>query len=112
MSRIRRIAWAAGIALATGIAAAQPAPGGPGPGARQAEHHGGARWGSEYTPGWALMTPQERDEHRERMRSMKTYDECISYQQQHHELMAARARERGGKPLAPPRHDACSGLKK
>lgn len=112
MKTFRTIALACIAGLSAGAALAQPAPGTPGPGARQGEHHRGARWGSEYTPGWALMSPQERDEHRERMRSMKTYDECTSYQQQHRELMAARAQERGGKPLAQPRHDACSALKK
>jgi len=70
-----------------------------------------ARWGSEVTPGWALMTSTERNEHRERMRSMKTHEECKAYMEQHHEQMAARAKERGGKVLAPPRRDACSGLK-
>lgn len=74
--------------------------------------HGAARWGSDYTPGWALMTEQERNEHRERMRAMKTYEECKTYQEQHHEQMAARAKERGGKALPQPRRDACSGLKK
>jgi hypothetical protein len=46
------------------------------------------------------------------MRSMKTYEECKSYQDQHHEQMAAKAKERGGKALAQPRRDACGGLKK
>jgi hypothetical protein len=57
------------------------------------------------------MTPQERNEHRDRMRAMKTYEECKTYQAQHHEQMAARAKERGGAALAQPRRDACSGLK-
>lgn len=73
---------------------------------------GAARWGSDYTPGWSLMTQQERNEHRERMRSMKSYEECKAYQERHHEQMAARAKERGGKALAQPRRDACGGLKK
>lgn len=46
------------------------------------------------------------------MRAMKTYDECKTYRDQLHEQMVARAKERGGKALAPPRRDACSGLKK
>lgn len=71
-----------------------------------------ARWGSDMTPGWALMTRQERQEHQERMRSMKSYEECKAYQDQHREQMAARAKERGGKALAQPRRDACAGLKK
>ncbi len=73
--------------------------------------HGAARWGTDFTPGWALMTRQERNEHRDRMRTMKSYDECKSYQDQHHEQMAERAKERGGRALSHPRRDACSGLK-
>jgi hypothetical protein len=46
------------------------------------------------------------------MRSMTNHDECKAYQTQHHEQMAARAKERGGKPLAEPRRDACAGLKR
>lgn len=58
------------------------------------------------------MNSQERKEHQDRMRNMKTYDECKAYRDQHHEQMAARAKERGGKALAQPRRDACIGLKK
>jgi hypothetical protein len=58
------------------------------------------------------MTPEERKDHQEHMRALKTYDECKAYRDQHHEQMAARAKERGGKALAQPRRDACSGMKK
>jgi hypothetical protein len=56
------------------------------------------------------MTPAERTEHQQRMRSIKTYEECKSYIEQHREQMAARAKDRG-KALAQPRRDACAGLK-
>lgn len=95
--------------MGTGPVASAP---GMGMGMGHGGGHGAARWGSDYTPAWALMTEQERNEHRERMRSMKTYEECKTYQEQHHEQMAARAKERGGKALPQPRRDACSGLKK
>lgn len=127
MKHRRSIVLTALVGLSVGVAFAQPAGGkGPGPGpmgpgpAASAPGmgpgmgpggRGAARWGADNTPGWALMTPQERDEHRERMRSMKTYEECKAYQEQHHERMADRAKERGGKPPAQPRRDACSGLK-
>lgn len=97
--------------MGAGPAASAPGMGmgmGMGPGGGR----GAARWGSDYTPGWTLMSQQERNEHRDRMRSMKTYEECKSYQDQHHEQMAARAKERGGKALAQPRRDACGSLKK
>jgi len=131
MKSLRMVVLASLVGLSTGVAMAQPGGGkgpgaGPGPmGAGSAASaprmgmgmgpgggHGAARWGSDYTPGWTLMTQQERNEHRERMRSMKTYEECKSYQEQHHEQMSARAKERGDKSLAQPRRDACSGLKK
>ena len=133
MKNFRMIVLASVIGVSMSVAMAQPGGGkgpgtGPGPmGAGPAASapgmgggmgmgpgggRGAARWGSDYTPGWTLMSQQERNEHRDRMRSMKTYEECKSYQDQHHEQMASRAKERGGKALAQPRRDACSGLKK
>jgi hypothetical protein len=47
------------------------------------------------TWGWQLMTPEERIEHQNKMRSFKTYDECKSYQEEHHKQMEARAKEKG-----------------
>jgi len=135
MKNLRTMVLASLMGLSMGIAMAQPG-GGKGPGAGTGPMgagpaasapgvgmgmgmgmgpgggHGAARYGSDYTPGWMLMSQQERNEHRDRMRSMKTYEECKTYQDQHHEQMAARAKERGGKPLAQPRRDACGGLKK
>ncbi len=133
MKNLRLIVLASLIGVSMGVAVAQPGGGkgpgaGPGPmgagptasapgmgmgmGMGPGGGRGAARWGSDYTPGWALMTQQERNEHRDRMRSMKTYEECKAYQDQHHEQMAAKAKERGGKVLAQPRRDACSGFKK
>jgi len=70
-----------------------------------------AKWGMDYTPGWSMMTRAERNEHREHMRAFKTYEECTAYRDQVHDKMAARIKEKGGKPLAQPRRDACAGLK-
>ena len=131
MKSLRMIVLTSLLALSTGAVLAQPA-GGRGPGGGQGPMgagpaasapgmgmgmgpgggRGAARWGADYTPGWALMTQQERNEHRDRMRSMKTYEECKTYQGQHHEQMAARAKERGGKALPQPRRDPCSSLRK
>lgn len=58
-----------------------------------------------------MMTWAERNEHREQMRSFKTYDECKTYLDQHHEKMMARAKEKGKEPMAQPRRDACGRLK-
>lgn len=75
--------------------------------------HGGraAQWGADFTPGWSMMTRTERNAHRDHMRAMTTYEECKTYMDQHHEQMATRAKEKGGKALAQPRRDACAGLK-
>jgi len=101
-----------GPGAGTGPMGAGPTASAPGMGMGPGGGRGAARYGSDYTPGWTLMSEQERNEHRDRMRSMKTYEECKSYQDQHHEQMAARAKERGGKALAQPRRDACGSLKK
>ena len=109
--------------VATGAMAQSGGGKGPGPGTGmgpalaasapgKGQHHGAGRWGSDFTPGWSLMTPEERKEHRERMRSMQSHDDCKKYQEQHHEQMAARAKERGGKALAAPRRDGCEGMKR
>lgn len=45
--------------------------------------------------GSELMTEQERIEHRNKMRSLKTEQEREEYRRQHHEKMQQRAKERG-----------------
>ena len=108
MRTIRILAIATAVALATAVATAQPGPGpGGGPGMGP-----GARWGADFTPGWAMMTPQERQEHQSKMQSMKTYEECRSYVEQHHKQMADRARSKGGSMPDKPRNDSCAGLKR
>jgi hypothetical protein len=47
------------------------------------------------TTGWQLMTPAERTEHQTKMRSFKTYEECKTYQQEHHARLEPRAKEKG-----------------
>lgn len=68
-------------------------------------------WGADATAGWSMMSWKERNEHRKRMRAMKTYDECKTYLDEHHTKMMERAVEKGKTPLAEPRRDACAGLK-
>lgn len=71
-----------------------------------------AKRGNLYdTPGWGLMTRAERNEHRARMRAMKSYDECQAYQAQHHELMMSRAKERNVQLPDHPPADVCKRLK-
>jgi hypothetical protein len=72
----------------------------------------GAGWraGQGNTPGFALMTPQERAEHQATMGSVKTYDECKTYLDQHRSKMEARAKEQG-KTLTHMRADPCADMK-
>lgn len=102
---VRRTAVAAAMGallLAAGAVAAQPGPGGgPGP-----------RFGAGVTPGWAMMTPEERAEHQQAMAGFKTHDECAAYRDRHHADMAARMKERGQTMPAQPRRDVCAGLPK
>ena len=118
---IRDWALSAALALCAGTVLAQaasaPGPGmggmggmGQGMGGMQGRQ-AAARAGGDFTPGWAMMTREERNEHRNQMRSMKTYDECRAYIDKHHEQMAARAKEKG-QTLSGPRRDGCAGLKK
>lgn len=45
--------------------------------------------------GWQLMTEQERNEHRAKMRSFKTEQEREAYRIEHHKQMQERARQQG-----------------
>ncbi|BAL97966.1 hypothetical protein [Rubrivivax gelatinosus] len=127
MSTIRHAFVFAAAALAAAAAFAQtPAPagaasapvqgagpgmgGGMGGGMGPGGGRGAARWGQGVTPGWALMTPEERTAHQTKMRSMTTGADCRAYVEQHHTEMAARAKERGVAVPAMPRRDPCAGL--
>jgi hypothetical protein len=44
--------------------------------------------------GWEFMTPQEREAHRTKMRSLQTDQERQAYRRKHHQLMQERAKER------------------
>lgn len=108
--------------LLAGVSTAQaqgPGPGaGPGPAASApgmgpgGGRHMGGRWGSRYTPGWSMMTPEERATHQQQMQAVKSYEECTALRDQHREQMAARAKDKGlAQPPAVPRRDACAALR-
>lgn len=82
--------------------------GGMGPGMHGGMMRGG-RFGPNYTPGWGLMTPQERNAHRDAMAGAQTYEDCRKVVDAHVALMQQRAQERGG-AMPGPRHDPCIGL--
>lgn len=76
------------------------------------QHSPTGRAGRYFTPGWSLMSAEERKEHQEHMSNIKSEQECTSYLAQHHDKMAARAKEKDGKLLAKPWRDACGAFKK
>ena len=130
----RLLTTLAGAALALALlptaalsqAASSPAPSASGPGmGRHAMHggphgmhhggkgmHRGPRADARNTPGWGLMTPEERNAHRDKMMGMKTAGECQAYMNEHHEQMVARAKEKGATVPAMPRRDPCGRLPK
>ncbi|MDT3736518.1 MAG: hypothetical protein ROZ00_09850 [Denitratisoma sp.] len=80
--------------------------GGMGPGGRGMRFE----FNKDNTPGWSLMTPEERTAHREKMLAAKTPEECKAVQEEHHQQMAARAKEKG-QTLRGPRQNACDRMK-
>lgn len=70
------------------------------------------RWNADQknTAGWQLMTPEERTEHRTKMRSFTEYDACKEYVDEHHRKMEERAKEKG---VAAPvmKRNACDVMK-
>jgi hypothetical protein len=77
---------------------------GPGAGA------GGMRFNQTNTPGWALMTAEERAAQQTQMRSVKTYEECVALRDKQHQAMQVRAKEKGV-TLMVPRQNACDRMK-
>jgi hypothetical protein len=67
--------------------------------------------GPGITPGWKLMTPEERTQHRQKMLSLKTYDECKAYVEEHHNQMVGRAKEKGLAMPETPRGHPCDRMK-
>ena len=62
------------------------------------------------TPGWKLMTPEERTANQTRMRAATSYDECKKLQDEQHQLMETRAKEKGV-TLSAPRQNGCDVAK-
>lgn len=93
-------------AVIAASASAQMGPGGGmGPGGK-----GRFAWNQDYTPGWTLMSPEERSTWQAQMREVKTYEECKATQESHRSVMEERAKEKGVK-LRPPRQNGCEVLR-
>lgn len=97
----------AALLLCATTAMAQPAT--PPAAAASTARGPGARFGADFTPGWAMMSPKERAEHRDRMHGAKTADECRALMDEHRKLWSERAKERGMKELPAPRGNPCGG---
>ena len=87
---------------------AMPAPAGPRSGPHMANR---PRVGRDYTPGWSMMSAQERDDFHQRLAGAKTRAECRQLMDEHRQAMAERAKERGV-AMRRPRHDACAALRR
>lgn len=70
----------------------------------------GPRADDSTTPGWALMSPEERQAHRLQMQSAASLAECQRLMEEHRQRMVERAKERGLAPPAGPRRDMCSAM--
>jgi len=105
MKSINHMLFALILALTGLSAAAQP-----GPGAGQGKGPG-FRFNQDNTAGWSMMSEQERADHRQKMMSMKSYDECVAYMDEHHKLMQERASQKG-KSLPTPKDNACERMRR
>jgi hypothetical protein len=77
---------------------------GPGESGRHRMH-----FNKENTPGWSMMTPDERRAYGDKMSSFTAVDECRTYQQQHMSNMQARAKQRK-QSMNPSAMDPCDML--
>ena len=69
----------------------------------------GWRMSRRNSPGYGLMTPEERAAHQSRLRSFQSREECLAYMQDHHAQMGERAKAQG-KTLPAPRMRLCDRL--
>lgn len=83
---------------------------GAGPGSGQMGGMRGMRFNQTNTPGWTLMTPEERTAIQTKMRAVKTYEECKLVQSEQHAAMEVRAKEKGV-TLNVPRQNGCDRMK-
>ena len=81
------------------------------PGGKQGDRSmQGSRVGADQTPGWNMMTTQERQQFQRDMQSAKSPDQCRQVMDKHRQLMADRAKERGVPTPSEPRRDMCAGM--
>ena len=99
--------------LGAAVAAPVFAQAGPGMGSGTRMGNGKAlrySFNKDNTPGWSLMSAEERTAYHDKMLAAKSYDEFKALQDEQHQAMAARAKEQG-KTLRGPRRNACDKMK-
>jgi hypothetical protein len=69
------------------------------------------RFTERTTPGWSMMSAEERKEHKNKMAAFTDYKECEAYMVEHHKQMAQRAKEKG-KTIAKGPGPGCNWLRK
>jgi hypothetical protein len=69
------------------------------------------RFGNNNTPGWSMMSADERTNYRNRMTAAKSVDECRSLVAQHRGLIEERAKQRGAAAPPGPRGDMCETMR-
>ena len=116
MTLLRTISSAAVMTVFSAIAFAQakgaaPAPTTPGASAPMVTPSGMTppRPTPANTPGLTMMTPQEREQHRQDLERAKTGDECRAVVAKQREQMAQRAKERGQPSPNNVGADPCAG---
>jgi hypothetical protein len=91
---MKRLFTALWLALASGIAVGQaPAPSVPADTSNRGKLNP-MEFNATNTPGWAMMTPEERQAYRDTMQRFTSYTECKKYYDQHTRKMHARAADR------------------
>lgn len=91
----------------------------PAPTASEPRHPGGMRgpmhgWHGNHnnTPGWSMMTAEERSSFQRSMREAQTPEACHSLMEQHHAEMLERAKAQGKSLPAKPPATNCAPLDK
>jgi hypothetical protein len=115
--QIATSAACAALAAFNAVSAAAPSPPASAPTASAAAASAprmgpGMPMNRDNTPGWSMMTPQERDAHQRKMMATTDAVQCRATMSEHHAQMAARAKQLG-QPMPPqPRNDPCAGMKR
>jgi hypothetical protein len=55
----------------------------------------GPQFNEQTTPGWTMMTPEERKAHQDKMHAFKDHGQCQAYMEDHRKQMESRAKEKG-----------------